>query len=83
MKKVLTPARGPILAATFVGLALPPVAQSQLGRAIQTGEDATRRAEQTQERINQLDDQRSEMVGEFRTLLQRKQAAQLYARQQQ
>ncbi len=83
MKKVLTPARGAIIAAAFVGLTLPAFAQSQLGRAIQTGEQATRRAEQTQTRINQLDDERSDMVGEFRTLLQRKQAAQLYARQQQ
>ncbi|MCF6328686.1 MAG: DUF3450 domain-containing protein [Henriciella sp.] len=82
MKKVLTPARGAILAATFVGLTLPAIAQSQLGRAIQTGEQATRRAETTQTRINQLDDERSDMVGEFRTLLQRKQAAELYARQQ-
>ena len=83
MKKVLTPARGAIIAAAMVGIALPAVAQSQLGRAIQTGEDATKRAEATQNRINQLDDERSDMVGEFRTLLQRKQAAELYARQQQ
>lgn len=83
MKKVLRPARVAIAAVTIGGLTLPAVAQSQLGRAIQTGEAATRRAEQTQNRINQLDDERSDMVGEFRTLLQRKQAAELYVRQQE
>ena len=82
MKKVLTPARGAILAATFAGLALPAIAQGQLGRAINNGEQATRKAAQVQNQINQLDDQRSDMVGEFRTLLQRKTAAELYARQQ-
>lgn len=81
MKNVLTPARGAILAATVVGLTAPAVAQG-LDRAIATGEQATRRAEQVQQQINQLDDERSDMVGEFRTLLQRKTAAELYARQQ-
>ena len=83
MKRVLTPARGAIIAATFIGMTLPAQAQGQVGRMIDTGEQATRRAEQTQVRINQLDDERSEMVAEFRTLLQRKQAAELYARQQE
>ena len=83
MKKVLTPARGAIAAALVAGLAMPAVAQSQLRQALDIGEDATRKAEQVQERINQLDDQRSDMVAEFRTLLQRTQAAQLYARQQE
>lgn len=82
MKKVLTPARGAIVAATFVGLALPAIAQSELTQALDTGERATRQAAQTQQRINQLDDERSDMVGEFRTLLQRKTSAELYARQQ-
>ena len=82
MKKVLTPARGAIVAATFAGLALPAMAQSQLEQALNIGERATRQAEQTQIRINQLDDERSDMVGEFRTLLQRKTSAELYARQQ-
>jgi len=82
MKKVLTPARSAILAASIAGLALPGMAQTQLSRAIDTGEQATRRASQVQQQINQLDDQRSDMVGEFRTLLQRKTAAELYARQQ-
>lgn len=81
MKNVLTPARGAILAATVIGLTAPAVAQG-LDRAIATGEQATRRAEQVQQQINQLDDERSDMVGEFRTLLQRKTAAELYARQQ-
>lgn len=81
MKNVLTPARGAILAATVIGFTAPSVAQG-LDRAISTGEQATRRAEQVQQQINQLDDERSDMVGEFRTLLQRKTAAELYARQQ-
>ncbi|WP_084399620.1 DUF3450 domain-containing protein [Henriciella aquimarina] len=83
MRKVLTPARGAMMAALVAGLAMPAVAQSQLRQALETGEQATREAEQVQERINQLDDQRSDMVSEFRTLLQRTQAAQLYARQQE
>ena len=81
MKNVLTPARGAILASIVVGFTAPSVAQG-LDRAIATGEQATRRAEQVQQQINQLDDERSDMVGEFRTLLQRKTAAELYARQQ-
>ena len=83
MNKVLTPARGAIMAALVAGLAMPAVAQSELRQALETGEEATRTAEQVQEQINQLDDQRSDMVSEFRTLLQRTQAAQLYARQQE
>jgi len=83
MKKVLTPARGAIAAAIVIGMAVPAMAQSQLRQALNTGEQATRRAEQVQTRINQLDDERSDMVGEFRTLLQRKTAAELYARQQE
>jgi alkylated DNA repair dioxygenase AlkB len=83
MNKVLTPARGAIAAALVAGLALPLTAQGQLRQALETGEQATRRAEQVQEQINQLDDQRSDAVSEFRTLLQRTQAAQLYARQQE
>ncbi|MEQ9316201.1 MAG: DUF3450 domain-containing protein [Henriciella sp.] len=81
MKKVLTPARSAVAAALIAGMAMP--AQGQLRQALDTGEQATRTAEQVQEQINQLDDQRSDMVSEFRTLLQRTQAAQLYARQQE
>ena len=83
MRKVLTPARGALAAALIAGLAMPVMAQSQLRQALEIGEQATRRAEQVQEQINQLDDQRSDMVAEFRTLLQRTQAAELYARQQE
>ncbi len=81
MKNVLTPARGAIAAALILGAASP--AYGQLRSALNVGEEATRQAEQVQERINQLDDQRSDLVREFRTLIQRKDAAELYARQQQ
>lgn len=82
MRKVLTPARGAIAAALIAGLALPAGAQG-LQSGLETGEAATKKAEQVQNRINQLDDERSDMVREFRTLLQRRQAAELYARQQE
>lgn len=81
MKKLLSPARGVIAAALIAGLAIP--AQAQLRDALQTGEQATRRAQQVQTQINQLDDERTDMVREFRTLLQRTQAAELYAKQQE
>lgn len=80
MKKLISPARGILAAALLTGLAVP--AQAQLRDALNTGEQATRRAEQVQEQINQLDDDKTDMVGEFRTLLQRRDAADLYARQQ-
>ncbi len=81
MTKLLTPARSIVAAALIAGLAIP--AHGQLREALNTGEQATRRAEQVQDRINQLDDERSDMVREFRTLLQRRDAAELFARQQQ
>lgn len=81
MKNVLTPARGAIVAALLVGAGM--TAEAQLRQALDVGEEATRRAEQVQEQINQLDDQRSDLVREFRTLVQRRDAAELYARQQQ
>lgn len=81
MKKRLTPARSVIAAALILGLAIP--AQAQLREALNTGEQATRRAAQVQQQINQLDDERSDMSREFRTLLQRRDAAELFARQQQ
>lgn len=81
MKKLLSPARSVLAAALIVGLAIP--AQAQFRDALNTGEQATRRAEQVQDQINQLDDQRSDMVREFRTLLQRRDAAELFARQQE
>ncbi|MEE9380099.1 MAG: DUF3450 domain-containing protein [Hyphomonadaceae bacterium] len=82
MKIGLIPARGALAAALIVGVAAFP-AQSQLRSALDTGEQATRRAEQVQARINQLDDERSDMVREYRTLLQKTDASVLYARQQQ
>jgi alkylated DNA repair dioxygenase AlkB len=81
MKKLLSPARSVIAAALIAGLAVP--AQAQFREALDTGEQATRRAEQVQEQINQLDDQRSDMVREYRTLLQRRDAAELFAKQQE
>ncbi len=81
MRKILTPARGAILAVMASALVIP--AQAQLDQALDTGEQATRRAEQVQGQINQLDDERSDMVREYRTLLQRRDAAVLFERQQQ
>ena len=78
MKIGLIPARGALAAALIVGVAAFP-AQSQLRSALDTGEQATRRAEQVQARINQLDDERSDMVREYRTLLQKTDASVLYA----
>lgn len=81
MKKLLTPARGALATLLISGLVAVP-AQAQLRDALNTGEQATKRAEQVQERINQLDDERTDMVREYRTLLQRRDAAVLYAKQQ-
>lgn len=81
MKKILSPARSVIAAALIAGLAIP--AHAQLREALTTGEQATRKAEQVQDQINQLDDSRSDMVREYRTLLQRRDAAELFARQQE
>jgi len=81
MRKVLTPARS-LLAAVLISAA-GATAHAQLGSALDTGQQATTRAQQVQQQINQLDDERSEMVREFRTLLQRRDAAELFARQQE
>ena len=81
MKNVLTPARSAILGALIVGAGMP--AEAQLRSALDVGERATRSAGQTQLRINQLDDERSDLVREFRTLVQRKDAAELFVRQQE
>lgn len=81
MKKFMSPARSVIAAALIAGLAIP--AQAQLREALSTGEQATRKAEQIQDQINQLDDDRSDMVREYRTLLQRRDAAELFAKQQE
>ena len=80
MMKLLSPARGVLAVALIAGLAIP--AQAQLREALNTGEQATRRAEQVQDQINQLDDKRTDLVREYRTVLQRTQAADLYAKQQ-
>lgn len=81
MKRFLTPARGVLATLLIAGLAVP--AEAQLRSTLDKAEQATRRAEQVQNQINQLDDERTDMVREFRTLLQRKDAAELYAKQQQ
>ena len=81
MKNVLTPARGAIVAALLVGVGM--TAEAQLRTALDVGERATQAAEAAQERINQLDDERSDLVREFRTIVQRKDAAVLFARQQE
>ncbi len=81
MKRFFQPVRAVVMATLMASVATP--AFAQLADAIETGEKATRSAEQTQERINQLDDERSDMIREFRTLLQQKDAAELYARQQE
>ena len=81
MKKLLSPVHSVVAAVLIAGLAMP--AQAQLREALNTGEQATRRAEQVQDQINQLDDQRTDMVREYRTLLQRRDAADLYAKQQE
>ena len=82
MKFGLNPARGALAAVLVFGVAAMP-AQAQLRSALDTGENATRQAERTQTRINQLDDERSEMVREFRTILQKTDAAKLFAAQQE
>lgn len=81
MKRFVTPARAAIAAALALGGVS--LAQAQLSKALDTGAQATRRAEEVQRQINQLDDQRSDLAGEFRQLLQRKTAEELYLRQQE
>lgn len=81
MKQFLTPARGTLVSVLALALAVP--ATAQLGPALDSSEQATRRAQQVQVQINQLDDERSDMIREYRTLLQRRDAADLYARQQE
>tara|TARA_B100000678_G_scaffold291301_1_gene307494 strand:- start:2419 stop:3198 length:780 start_codon:yes stop_codon:yes gene_type:complete len=80
MKRVLYPACNALVAGLFI-VGLP--ASAQLDQALQEGERATRQAEQVQNQINQLDDERSDMVREYRSLLQRKTGAELYALQQE
>ena len=80
MKRVLYPACNAMIAGLCLA-ALP--ASAQLDEALRTGEQATRQAEQIQTQINQLDDQRSDLVREYRSMLQRKTGAELYALQQE
>ena len=77
MRNVLTPARGALIAALLVGAGI--TAEAQLRPALDAGEQATRRAEQAQARINQLDDERSDLVRDFRSLIERKDAAEVNA----
>ncbi len=82
MKIGLNPARGAFIAALVFGASALP-AQAQLRSALDTGENATRQAERTQVRINQLDDERQEMVREYRTILQKTDASKLFVAQQE
>lgn len=79
MKNVLFPACNTIIAGLCL-VALP--ASAQLKQAISAGEQATKRAEQIQDQINQLDDKRNDLEGEYRSMLQRLDAAKLFAAQQ-
>ncbi|MEO1029553.1 MAG: DUF3450 domain-containing protein [Pseudomonadota bacterium] len=83
MKNVLTPARSVIASALIVGLAVAAQAQSEFRRTLDRGEAATKRAGDLQQQINQLDDTRQGLIGEFRVLIQRKQSADLFANRQQ
>ena len=81
MKRVMKSAGGVLAAALLMtGLG---TANAQLRQGLETGERATKKAEDLQRQINQLDDQRSDMIGEYRTLLQRTTAEQLFVRQQE
>lgn len=80
MKCVLNPARTALVA----GLCLAGVpAMAQLAPALEVGERATRNAENVQNQINQLDDERGDLVRDYRSMLQRLDAAKLYASQQE
>jgi len=81
MKNVLTPARGALAAALLVGAGI--TAEAQLRPALDAGERATRQAEQAQARINQLDDERSDLARDFRSLIERKDAAEVFVLRQQ
>lgn len=82
MKRVLIPARGAFAAVLLMAGFGTATAQTQLGQALEVGERATREAERIQEQINQLDDERTDMIAEYRTLLQRTTAEELFAAQQ-
>ena len=80
MKNVLTPARGALVAALLVGAGI--TAEAQLRPALDAGEQATRQAEQAQARINQLDDERTDLARDFRSLIERKDAAEVFVLRQ-
>lgn len=81
MRNVLFPACNALVAGLcLVGL---PVSAQSLTSVLQVGESATRNAEQIQNQINQLDDERGDLEREYRTMLQRLDAAKLYAAQQE
>lgn len=80
MRNVLFPA-GSALVAGLCLVSLP--ASAQLKQAISEGEKATLNAEKVQEQINQLDDKRKDLEGEYRSMLQRLDSAKLYNAQQQ
>lgn len=80
MKNVLYPACNALIAG-FCLMALP--ASAQLQQAIEVGERATRQAEQIQVQINQLDDERSDLERDYRSMLQELTAAELYVLQQE
>lgn len=82
MKYVLFPARSAFVAGLcLIGAPLAAQAQS-LSPALEVGERATRSAETAQNQINQLDDERGDLEGEYRSMLQRLDAAKLFAAQQ-
>lgn len=80
MKNVLYPACSAAIAGLCL-VALP--ASAQLNQALEIGEQATRQAEQIQVQINQLDDERSDLEREYRSLLQELTAAELFVLQQE
>lgn len=80
MKNVLYPACNALIAG-FCLVGLP--ASAQLEQALEIGEQATRNAEQVQTQINQLDDERSDLEREYRSMLQELTAAELYVLQQE
>lgn len=83
MKRVQNSARGALAAVLLMAGFGAANAQSQLRQALEVGERATQNAERIQEQINQLDDERTDMIAEYRTLLQRTTAEQLFVRQQE
>ncbi len=78
MKKNLSLMRGAVLASLLMGSGIG--ASAQLGSALDTAENATENAKSAQLRINQLDDERSDMIGDFRAIVQRTDSATLNVR---